>query len=118
MNDLIDVVGGNAGLSGASSKVQNLACQSADLAHTFLLGLVENGDLVLADEDLLRARDTIFGVVGARDVFGDLALRRQRVDGSEVASVLEGRERVVGAGCWVRFRNDFGSKQGAERVTR
>jgi hypothetical protein len=31
---------------------------------------------------------------------------------------LEGRERVVGAGCWVRFRNDFGSKQGAERVTR
>jgi hypothetical protein len=76
VNDLVDVVGSNTRHGGASGNVQDLACQSADLAHTFLLGLVENGDLVLADKDLLGARDTIFGVVGARDVFGDLALGR------------------------------------------
>jgi len=74
VNDLVDVVGSDAWLSGASGNVQNLACQSADLAHAFLLGLVENGDLVLANEDLLGARDAIFGVVGTGNVFGNLAL--------------------------------------------
>lgn len=74
VNDLVDVIGSDAGLSGASGNVQNLSCQSADLTHAFLLGLVEDGDLVLANEDLLGAWDTIFGVVWARDVFGNLAL--------------------------------------------
>jgi hypothetical protein len=76
VNDLVDVVGSNTGLSGTSGDIEDLTCQSADLAHAFLLGLVEDGDLVATDEDLLGARDAIFGVVRARDVFGDLALGR------------------------------------------
>ena len=52
MNDLVDVVGGHARLSLTGRNIKNLACQSADLAHAFLLFLCENLDLVPSGEHL------------------------------------------------------------------
>jgi hypothetical protein len=54
VDNLVNVVGGNARLGFASCDIENLACQSADLAHTLLLLLCENLDPVPSNEDLIR----------------------------------------------------------------
>jgi hypothetical protein len=54
VDDLVDVVGGNARLGFTSCDIENLACQSADLAHALLFLLCENLDPIPSDEDLVE----------------------------------------------------------------
>lgn len=48
VNNLINVVGGHAGLQGTSRNIQNLTSQTADNTHTLLLLLVQDLNLMLA----------------------------------------------------------------------
>ena len=117
VHNLVDVVGCYAGLCGRSGNVQDLTRQSAHFAHAVLLLLCENSNLVPVDKDLLRAGDAILCVVWVLDALLDLALRRQRVDGSQGAGVREGRERVEVTSCWIRVRNYFGREDALENTT-
>lgn len=107
VDDLVNVVGGYTRLRCRRGNVQNLTRQSAHLAHAILLLLGEDSNLVPVDEDLLRARDTVLGVVWKLDALLHFTLRRQRVDGSQGAGVGECWERVEVSCRWVGFRNDF-----------
>lgn len=68
VDDFVNRVSGDAGLQGSGGNVEDLTGEAADLAHAFLLGLVEDGDLVAANKDLLGTRDAILCVVGTLDV--------------------------------------------------
>jgi hypothetical protein len=107
VDDLVNVVGGDTRLRRRRRNVQNLTRQSAHLAHAILLLLGEDSNLVPVDEDLLRARDTVLGVVWQLDALLHFTLRRQRVDGSQGTGVGECWERVEVSCRWVGFRNDF-----------
>jgi hypothetical protein len=48
VNNLINIVGGHAGLQGTGRNIQNLTSQTADYTHTLLLLLVQNLNLMLA----------------------------------------------------------------------
>lgn len=52
VHDLVNVVGRHTRLSSSGSKIQDFTGESADFAHALLLSLVEDGDLVPANEDL------------------------------------------------------------------
>ena len=79
-----------------------------------MLVLGELLDLVAAHEDLLGARDAVFGVLGVPYPLGDLAARGERVDGAEGAGEGEGRERVVLAGSWVDVSGCVGLEDATE----
>jgi len=53
VDDLVDVVGSNTRLSFTGCDIENLASQSADLAHAFLLLPCENLDPVPSNEHLV-----------------------------------------------------------------
>lgn len=117
MHDLIDIIRRNTRLQRPRRNVQHLARQPTHLAHALLLLLVEDGDVVPADELLLGPRDAIAGVVRVRDGAGDGARAGQRVDGAEGARVLEGGEGVEVAGGWIWFRDYLGWEEVGEEVT-
>lgn len=74
MDNLINVVGCDTRLQFTSSGIQNLASQAANCAHAFLLFLVEDSNVVATNNLLLRARNTISGVVRVGDRLGDRSL--------------------------------------------
>lgn len=117
MDNLVDGVGGDSGLEGCCCEVEDFSCKTADLAHTLLLSLVEDGDLVPAHKDLFGSGDTISGVIGTWDVCGHFAAGREGVQRPQGTRVWEGREGVVLAGGWVWFRNDTWNEEIAERIT-
>jgi hypothetical protein len=117
VHNLVNVVGCDAGLCGRRGDVENLTRQSAHLAHAVLLLLCEDSNLVPVDKDLLRAGNAILCVVGVLDALLDLALGRQRVDGSKGAGVGERGERVEVASCWIRVRNYFRREDALENTT-
>lgn len=64
MHDFVDVVRSHTRFHLSGSNVQYFAAQLADLAHSILLRLVEDRDLITSDERLLGVRNTVLGVVG------------------------------------------------------
>ena len=53
VHDLVDVICGHTRLRSARCNVEHFATQPADLAHALLLLLIQDGDLIPVDEDLL-----------------------------------------------------------------
>jgi hypothetical protein len=53
VDNFVNIVGRNTGLQRARSDIKNLSRQAADSAHALLFFLVENRDVVSADEFLL-----------------------------------------------------------------
>lgn len=108
MADFVQVVGSNTGLDLGCHNVQNFSSQLAHFAHGILPRSIEQVELVPVLE-ALALRDTRLGVVGAYYGLGHGAPRGQRVHWPEGTGVREGGERVVYAGCWIRFRYDLRS---------
>lgn len=117
VDNLIDIVGCDARFQFTSSSIQNLTSQAAHFAHALLLFLVENGDVVAANNLLLGARNAIAGVVWVGDRLGDRSLGRQRIDGPQRTSVGEGGVRIECTGVWIWFRNHFRWKDIGEEIT-
>jgi hypothetical protein len=117
VDNLINVVCRDSGLQFASSEIQNLTSQSANLTHAFLLLLVQDSNIMAANELLLGTRDTIAGVVRVRDRLGNGSLGGERVDGSQGTAVREGRVRVIVAGSWIWFRNYLRREKVGEDIT-
>lgn len=107
VDDLVNVVSGYTRLRRCSRNVQNLTRKSAHLAHTILLLLGENSNLVPVDKDLFGTRDAVLGIVWKLDALLHFALGRQRVYGTQGTGVGESREGVVVSSRWIRFRNYF-----------
>ena len=118
MHNLIYIISRDSGLGGGGSNVEHLTREAADLAHTLLLCLVEDGDLVPSNKDLFGSRNAIFRVIGSRDVCWYFTARRQRVRRPQRSGIRESRERVVLAGGCIWFRNNIWRKEFAERITR
>jgi hypothetical protein len=106
MDNLVDLVGRDAGLQGSRSNVQDFSCQPADFPHLLLRRGVQEVDLVCA-QGAAGLGDAIGGVVWVGDRLGHFPLLRERVDRPQGAREGEGREGVVVAGLWIRFRHYF-----------
>jgi hypothetical protein len=117
MHNLVNVVGCDTRLQFPGSGIQDLTGETANFAHSLLLLLIENGDIVTAHNLLLGARDTIAGVVRVGDRLGDCSLGGQRIDGPQGTCVGERRVRIVSAGGWIWFRNYFRRKDIGEEIT-
>lgn len=115
MADLVKVVCGDTGPDLGRNDVEHLTSQPADLAHGILASLVEYVKLV-AVEEALALGDAGLGVVGALYRLRNLALCRERVDGTERAGVIVSGERVEVAGGWVGFRNGLWSNEAGENT--
>lgn len=111
VNNLVNLVGGDAWPQGSSRDIQNFSRQTADLAHAILLLGVELLNLVRPNERSASLGNTIFGVIGVRYRLGDFALGRKRINWSEGSREAEGWEWVVVAGVWIGFRNHLGYEQ-------
>lgn len=114
MHDLVNVVCGNTRPRLAGCNVQHFASQPADLAHALLLLLVQNGNLVPVDKDLLGVGYPIFRVVRQLYVLRYVSSRRERVDGSERAGIRKCGKRIEVTSRWVRVRNYFWSEDALE----
>lgn len=117
VHDLVNVVGGDSRLNLPSRNIQHFASEATHLAHALLFLLVQNLDSVATNKNLLRARNTILCIIWMPYGCRDLALLGKGIDWSQGTGVGKGREWVELAGCWIRFRNDFGGDQIAKEVT-
>jgi len=66
VHHFINVIRRNPRFDLRRREIENFPPQLAHLAHSFLLLLVEDGDLISADKHLLGSRYPVFGVVGMR----------------------------------------------------
>jgi hypothetical protein len=71
VNHLVNIIGGHSRLQCAAGDIQNFARKATHNAHALLLFLVQDLDGVAADKLLLRARDTIAGIIGMRNGLRD-----------------------------------------------
>jgi hypothetical protein len=117
VDHLVDMVRRSTRLHLPRSNIQDLARQTADLAHPILLLLIQDRDVVPAYKLLLGPREAVLRVVGMGDGFGNGPRRRQGVDGAQGAGVLEGGERIELSGGWVWFRNYLWREQVGEDIT-
>lgn len=105
MHNLVDLVGGDAGSECGGGNVENLSCQTADLAHGILGLVVQKFDLVPVHEgSRAELGDAIGGVVWPGDRLWDFTLCGEGIYGAQGAGVGEAREGVEVAGLWIRFR--------------
>ena len=116
VDNLIDIIGRHTRADGGSGDIQDLAREAADLSHGVLGLRIEDVDLRSAGTRAVL-RDSILGPLGVRYAFGDDAFWRERVDGSEGAGVVEGRERVVDTSSWIWFRNYLRRDYMVENIT-
>lgn len=101
MNDLINIVGRHARLSGSGSDVEDLSRKLAALSHSILALLVENFDLVTVGEGSAISRIAVLPPHGMRNRLRKSSVRRQRIDGSQGSRVRKVGERVIIAGSWI-----------------
>lgn len=101
VDELVDVIGGNARLSSGSGNIEDLSCKSAALSHSILARLVEDFDLVTVGERAAIPGVAVLPPHGVGDRLRQSSMRRQRVDRSQRARVGEVRERVVVTGSWI-----------------
>jgi hypothetical protein len=117
MNDLVYVVGSHTRPHFLRRNIEHLSCQPTDLAHSILLLLVQDRNLIPPYEYLLGARYPIFCIVRMLDFRRYLSFWRQRVYRPQSARKRKGREGVVLAVCWVGFRDNIRWKEITERIT-
>lgn len=101
VDELVDVIGGNARLGSGSGNIEDLPCKSAALSHSILARLVEDFDLVTVGERAAIPGVAVLPPHGVGDRLRQSSMRRQRVDRSQRARVGEVRERVVVTGSWI-----------------
>lgn len=116
MDNLVDIIGRDSGADGGGGDIQDLAREAADLPHRILGLRVEDVDLRPARPRAVL-RNAVFGPLGVGYSLRNDALRREGVDGSDGARVVEGGEGVVDARSWIRFRNYLRREDMMEDVT-
>lgn len=80
MADLIKLICSDTRLCGSGNDIKNLSSKAADLAHTSYLLLIEDLNVVFANELLLRSWDAIESIVWLRNSVWNSSSRRQGVD--------------------------------------
>lgn len=73
VDDLVNVVGGNSGLSSGSGNVKNLAGELSNLAHGLNAFSIEDLELVSVDNGSAVFGVAILGPHGVRNGLGDLS---------------------------------------------
>jgi len=101
VNDLIDVVGRHARLSGSGRDVEDLSRKLATLSHSILALFVENFDLVTVGEGSAVSGVAVLPPYGVRNRLRKSSVRRQRIDGSQGSRVRKVGERVIITGSWI-----------------
>ena len=116
MDNLVDIVGRDPWADGGGGDIQDLARKAGDLPHRILALRIEDGDLGPAGTRAVL-RNAILGPLGVGYALWNDALRREGIDGSDGAGVMESGERVVDARSWIRFRNYLRREDVVEDVT-
>ena len=117
MNDFVNIISSDSRFGFPRSNVQHLSGEPANLAHSLLFLLIQDLDPVPSNENLLRVWNSIFSIIGKRDVLGYLPPWRQRVYRSQSAGKWECGKRIEVTSVWIGFRNHFRWEEITERVT-
>ena len=113
MTHLIQIIRGNARPDRRSRDIQHLPRQPTNGAHGLLPIRIQRLNLIPIQLPLAPGYARL-RPVGMLDRFRDSAMRRKRIDRPHGAGKRVRRERVIGAGNWIGFRDDAGRDEFAK----